>query len=193
MSCPEVFYYDFSDDKHILAELEPFLSEDRAAYCRGMKNSSAALRSAYCYMLLRLALKRKYGITDKPTFTLNEHGKPFLDNYSGIYFNMSHSDKKVVCAVAESPVGVDIQDIRHLNLNVGKKFLTDAELDKVRELNDDALDKELSRIWCIKESYGKMTGKGFGEGFRSFEADRLILENRVFLTWHNGFWISLCV
>ena len=193
MIVPEVYYYDFSAAGRSLSCLKPFLSDERYSYCAKMKNETAALRSAYGYMLLRLALKQKYGITEMPSFYCNEYGKPFLTEHQDIFFNISHSGKSVVCAVSEEPVGIDIQDIRHLSFNVGNKFLTDEELGMVTGLEPADLDRELCRIWCIKESYGKMTGKGFGEGFRSIEAERLIKENKAFVKFYNGFFISMCI
>ena len=193
MIIPEVYYYDFSGDNRGLDDLRPLLSPERYDYCAAMKNVTTALRSAYCFLLLRLVLKQKFGLDEMPSFTLNEHGKPFLHGHPDIFFNMSHSGKSVVCAVSDIPVGVDIQDIRHLSLNTGRKFLTDEETDMVTGLEPTAMDRELCRIWCIKESYGKMTGKGFGEGFRSIDAEKLIRECRAFITFHKGFFISLCV
>ncbi len=164
MIVPEVYYYDFSAAGRSLSCLKPFLSDERYSYCAKMKNETAALRSAYGYMLLRLALKQKYGITEMPSFYCNEYGKPFLTEHPDIFFNISHSGKSVVCAVSEEPVGIDIQDIRHLSFNVGNKFLTDEELGMVTGLEPADLDRELCRIWCIKESYGKMTGKASAKG-----------------------------
>ena len=191
---PEVWYYDFENDRHTLTELRGLLSRRRFEYCAGMKSEISGLRSAYGFLLLRYVLNRKYGISEMPEFTFGEHGKPFLAGYPDIFFNISHSQKKVVCAVSDTPVGVDIQDIRHLTLAVGKKFLTEREMNKVSSISDEyALDRELCRIWCIKESYGKMTGKGFGEGFCSVDADRLLTEGRAFADEKNECFISICI
>lgn len=194
MTLPEIYYYDFSQSDRILSDLREFLSDERYEYCSGMKSDTSALRSAYGFMLLRYALKKEYGITEMPVFAMNEYGKPFLSGHTDIWFNISHSQKSVVCAVADRPVGVDIQDIRPLNMRVGEKFMTKTEEAAVKSITDpDELNRELCRLWCIKESYGKMTGKGFGEGFKKVETDRLIAENRVSVTERGGFFISVCI
>jgi len=145
-------------------------------------------------MLLRYALKKEYGIREIPEFVLNEYGKPFLADHKDIFFNFSHSGKQVICAVDNSPIGIDIQDIRHLSLKVGEKFLSESEKKRISGIKDETmLDRELSRIWCIKESYGKMTGKGFGEGFRSFDTYDLMKSGQAFLTEKNGAFISICL
>ena len=40
----------------------------------------------------------------------NSYGKP-LSDYCNVYFNISHSDNYVVCAMARSEVGIDIEKI----------------------------------------------------------------------------------
>ena len=125
MSFPDIYYYDHSGDTRSLKELAPLLGENRAGYCGRMKNVNAALNSAYAFLLLRYALKKKYGISAVPEFNYNEYGKPFLKDFPDIYFSMSHCAGRVVCAVSDSPVGVDIQDHRKLNMRTAEKFLTD--------------------------------------------------------------------
>ena len=193
MNIPEIYYYDFSGDGYRIDDLKPFLSAERYAYCARMKNETACLRSAYCFMLLRYALKKEFGYTKIPSFERNEYGKPFLADTPDIFFNMSHTEKKVICAVADSPVGADIQDIRQIKNNVGRMFLSEIENSRLTGLSTEAAERELSRIWCVKESYGKMTGKGFAEGFRSFAADELIQRKKAFITERDGCFISLCI
>ena len=194
MSFPTVWLYDFSGDSHTLPELRALLGGQRYSYCSNMKNETAALRSAYAFLLLRYALKKEYGVTEIPTFTFNEYGKPFLKERPDLFFSLSHSGKRVVCAVDIAPVGADIQDIRDISLRTGEKFLEPNEYNIFSRITDEKkLSYELSMIWCVKESYGKMTGKGFGEGFRSFSAEDLLLsEQTAFVTERDGFFISVC-
>ena len=193
MTDPDVYFYDFSEDGRSVDELGALLGEERYAYCKNMKNKKAGLCSAYAFLLLRYALGKEFGITDIPVFIRGEQDKPFLRDTPDIFFNMSHIGTRVVCAVSRSPVGVDIQDIRPLKLHVGRKFLTAKELSKAESIADpDELSRELCRIWCIKESYGKFTGKGYTEGFSCFGADELVAAGKVRYTFRNGDFISVC-
>ena len=193
MTLPKVYLYNFSCDDHSLTDLEYLLGEQRFEYCAKMKSVKAGLCSAYAFLLLRYALKQEFGITDIPRFTYNEHGKPFLCGAEGIYFNMSHAAERVVCAVSRSPVGADIQDIRKMNLRTAEKFLTAGEFSAVSGITDEnKLNAELCRLWCIKESYGKFTGKGFGEGFTDFEADPLVTAGKVRWVRKDNYFISVC-
>ena len=152
------------------------------------------MRSVFAFLLLRYALHKEYGICDVPQFTINEHGKPFLSDYPDIYFSMSHCTSAVVCAVSRSPVGADIQDIRRLSLSIAGKFLTPAELERISLITDvEQRDKELCRLWSIKESFSKMTGKGFSEGFTGIDTGRLTSEGRALWTFRNGCYISVCI
>ena len=36
-----------------------------------------------------------------------KHGKPYLKNYSDVYFNISHSGKYVMCAAGDMEMGVE--------------------------------------------------------------------------------------
>ena len=158
-----------------------------------MKSVKAGTCSAYAFLLLRYALKKEFGITEMPSFTYNEHGKPFFRDHPDIYFNMSHSGTRAVCAVSRSPVGVDIQEIRKINFRAASKFLTTQELEAVTSLPDDEAEtEELSRLWCIKESIGKCTGKGFAEGFTSIEAESFIKIGKVRYTRCGDYFISVC-
>ncbi len=194
LTVPKIYYYNFAGDTNTLDELKEQLGTARYAYCKNMKSEAAALNSAYAFLLLRYALMKEYGITKIPEFDYNEHGKPFLKDFPDIYFSMSHCAGKVVCSVADVSVGADIQDIRKISQRAAEKFLTPEELKNISLITDEnKLTRELCRIWCIKESYGKMTGKGFGEGFRSFDADDLLNSGRAFVTEKDECYISSCI
>lgn len=194
MTFPTVYSFDFSGSKVDLDDIRQLLGQERYEYCKKMKNVKAAGCSAYVFLLLRYALKKEFGITEIPRFEYNEHGKPFLKDFPSVFFNMSHAGTRCVCAVSGSPVGIDVQDIRKLDLKTAGKFLTKNELAGVSEISDKAmLNEELCRLWCIKESYGKYTGKGFTEGFTGFEAEQLVKAGKVICTHRDDYFLSLCI
>ena len=193
MTFPTLYSTDFGDSPYSVDEMAGWLGEERYGYCKKMKSVKAGICSAYAFLLLRYALKKEFGLTDIPSFTRNEHGKPFLRDHPDIFFNMSHSGTRAVCAVSSRPVGADIQEIRRINLRAASKFLTPRELDEVALLPDDeSRTEELSRLWCIKESVGKCTGKGFSEGFTSFGSGSLINSGKVRCERYGNYFISVC-
>lgn len=193
MSYPTVYLYDFSREDRSIESLSELLGKERYEYCANMKSKKAESCSAYAFLLLRYALRREFGMTEIPVFCYNEYEKPFLKKYPDIFFNMSHVGTTVICAVSRRPIGADIQDERKIGLRTAGKFLTESELESVSAITDEnKLSDELCRLWCIKESYGKYTGKGFGEGFTSFEADKLVESGKAVFTKRDGFYISIC-
>jgi len=108
-------------------------------------------------LLLNYALD-EIGIID-PVFSTDKYGKPYLKNYSDVHFNLSHSERYVACIVSDSPVGVDIEYIHDINLNLAKRFFYGSEYDYI--LNNNNAKKAFFELWVLKESYMKMTGLGF--------------------------------
>jgi 4'-phosphopantetheinyl transferase len=98
--------------------------------------------------------------------TYSEKGKPeFLHDKvfkfancsncnTNIHFNISHSANYVACAIADSPVGIDIEGRRKVNSAVAKRYFTDEEIESIHS------DEDFFKIWTFKEALGKYTGDG---------------------------------
>lgn len=113
--------------------------------------------SVISYLLLLYALQENYGITN-PRIAYGRYGRPYLIEYPDIYFNISHCPKGCVCAVSDKEIGVDIQDVRPFSWEVAKRVCCENELRLLQDNKDKA--RMFTRIWTMKESYGKMTGEG---------------------------------
>lgn len=98
-----------------------------------------------------------------------ENGKPYLLGCPDFHFNLSHSGLWAVCAVADAPVGVDIQQERPVPSKLSRKF-TSAEQRQLQAVSLEQHDQLLFDLWVEKESYIKCTGQGLLCPFRSFEA-----------------------
>lgn len=81
---------------------------------------------------------------------IGEHGKPYLQNNSDIFFNLSHSGDYVLCGIAVRQIGVDIQK-RH-----------DKDVSGVKEKIHNAQDKDedFFLLFSAKEAFCKCTGEG---------------------------------
>lgn len=80
----------------------------------------------------------------------NETGKPFYP--SGPYFNISHSGKYVIMAIANQEVGVDIEEDIEKNMDILLKIFNEAESKMIKEHAD------FYYLWCAKESLIKCMG-----------------------------------
>ena len=98
-------------------------------------------------------------------------GKPYLKDYPEIYFNLSHSGDYVCCAVGDEPVGVDIQKVVPVKAGLAERFFTENEIRQLKELSKEKREQLFFRMWSIKESYIKFTGRGMKQGIDTFEID----------------------
>lgn len=120
-------------------------------------------------ILLSIALSER-GLTEEETKT-GPHGKPYLPGEDRFFFNLSHSGSRVMCAVAEEPVGCDVQQITDIReyQRIASRFFAQDEVLSMERIADDQERKELFfRYWALKESYIKATGEGFSMPMNQF-------------------------
>lgn len=97
-------------------------------------------------------------------------GKPFLADIPGFFFNLSHSGEYVLCAWDERELGADLQKMeRPVTDALAKKVLTQAEYANFCKLSESERTREFYRVWTIKESCCKLTGKGLSQNFQELE------------------------
>ena len=84
-----------------------------------------------------------------------ESGKPYYPN--GPFFNISHSGKYVLLAVADQDVGVDIEECVEKNMDVLLKIFNEAEAKMIKEHAD------FYYLWCAKESLIKCMGSSISK------------------------------
>ncbi len=188
-----LYYADFSglNAEDLLSTYADKSDSERLSKLTRTLAPEAKVRSLLAGYLLRIGLREwlnKKGQTSteiqadvtaredvwQPAYRYGENGKPYLADYPDIYFNLSHSKDVVVCVIAGQEIGVDIQ--RHVKIkeNLARRFFTEEEstfLDKLR-LEDGSIGKDYEecffRLWSIKESYIKFTGRGMKQGLDTF-------------------------
>lgn len=76
-------------------------------------------------------------------------------------FNLSHSEKRVMCAIADQEVGCDVEKITAMEPEVARQIFTSCEYEKIAACRAGKQQDEMFfRIWTLKESYMKATGLG---------------------------------
>lgn len=97
-------------------------------------------------------------------FTTNEYGKPYLlSPPQPFHFSLSHSGHWVVCAVGQSPVGIDVQLMEPVDNSFARQVMTPEDYEHYLSL---PLQQRLSYfydLWTQQESFLKLTGRGMGE------------------------------
>lgn len=116
--------------------------------------------------LLRTTLSRYADMAPEDwTFVSNAHGRPAIANagITGLTFNLSHSRKLVVLAVAwHCELGIDTEDllIRSPPLEIADRFFAPEEVASLRALPEDRRLQRFFQYWTLKESYIKARGRG---------------------------------
>ena len=112
--------------------------------------------------LCRNMLLRHFSI-ENPRFLTSEHGKPYLEG-NGVYFNISHSQGVIACAVCDMPIGIDIEFLSSSEnedklKRLAKRFFGENEIDFI--LASDNIHYDFYYIWTRKEAISKCVGLPF--------------------------------
>lgn len=114
-------------------------------------------------LLQNAALEAVFGKNDY-RIEISPSGKPYVINAEGVYFNLSHAGKFVLCAVSDIPVGADIEEIAEAQtvMGIADRFFSMLERDAIALSPSPA--EAFCRLWTLRESYVKMRGTGFDRG-----------------------------
>lgn len=102
------------------------------------------------YTILRMALWEQYRWRDFPEVTLSSFGKPGFADFPTVHFNLSHTTGAVLVAVADAPVGVDIEKIRPVSQR------------SMRRIADVTSERAFFQSWVRREARAKRGGAGIG-------------------------------
>lgn len=137
-------------------------------------------------ILARYAVKRHWGMSmTKQRFVCTKYGKPYPENISGAYFNISHSGQYVVCAVHTAPIGIDVQEITPYSFDVARRVCSEEELEQIQRSRDR--DSAFIRLWTRKEAVLKRNGTGIlGADIRHCLEEETVASRRM-----GRYWISV--
>ncbi len=89
----------------------------------------------------------------------NQYGKPYFHGISDQYFNVSHSGKWVVCGWCQYEIGVDVEVVKDIDINIAKRFFDKSEYEVITGKNIDEQKILFYDLWTLKESYIKYIGR----------------------------------
>jgi len=125
--------------------------------------------------LPRIEICRATKLNNKQlAFAVNEFGKPYLTQNVSIHFNVSHSGYYVACAISDTPVGIDIECLRPIDLKVAERFFTSDEIAYIATKSGDI--HRFYEVWTKKEARIKLDGRGLSMPLSSFS----VFESREF-------------
>ncbi|GAA0731487.1 hypothetical protein GCM10009430_43780 [Aquimarina litoralis] len=88
-------------------------------------------------------------------FLKDSYGKPFIKN-SNLNFNISHSGNTVVCIFSHQDIGIDIEEIQHIEYTLFENVFSDQEMQKIEQYGVS----KFYEYWTKKEAIIKAIGKG---------------------------------
>lgn len=105
------------------------------------------------------------------TFRRGEHGKPYLCDaqgvrLEGVHFNLSHSAGGILVAVAEYPIGVDIETFRSPSSGLLRRCMNEEE--RLRIEQSAVPLQTFAELWTRKEAVGKCRGTGINDDMPNF-------------------------
>ena len=147
-----------SDD--VFEALLPYAEPYKQKNIKSHSKKDEADRMLVGDMLLKYVLKKQFSIPmSNLNIQLGEFGKPYLPDYPDVHFNISHSGDFVVCAVSQSPVGIDIQTILTDKERIARRVLSSEKLQEIEESTEP--DLLFTKYWAEKEALLKLVGCGF--------------------------------
>ncbi|MCI6323801.1 MAG: 4'-phosphopantetheinyl transferase superfamily protein [Bacteroidales bacterium] len=136
----------------------PLVSEQRREQALQYKHAFGQYACLKSYLMLQDLLREHYGIEGDLVFSYNEHGKPMLKEVSNIHFSISHCKEAIAVAVADRPVGIDVETLRMPSEALAEKVMDKGE--KLRFDISDTPEDFFTALWTAKEAVMKCRGTG---------------------------------
>lgn len=176
-----ILYTFISEEKHqsLIDRYVPLFSEDSKRDILRYGRWQDAQLSLLGKVLLQYGLRTFYNITDVETGIL-PNKKPYLIGQN-LHFNISHSKDLVACAIAEYPLGIDLEfndpEVSYFDFT---SQMTSNEIREIYDSEDRA--KAFFAWWTRKEAVIKAHGAGMMLSLDSFEVihDECIIDEEKF-------------
>lgn len=109
-----------------------------------------------------------------------EFGRPYVPGSAD--FNLTHSGAMVALSTADQITGLDVEQIREIDLDLFGSYMTDAQWEEIRSSKEPFT--RFFHYWTIKEAVMKALGLGFRLPLEEIELranDRALVRGK---TWH---------
>ena len=159
-ACCRTTDYTPEDLQRLYADLSP----SRKARISRLRRDADRQRSLAAELLVYDLLKKHCGI-DSARLHCKENGQPYLSGCQ-MYVSIAHSGDRIACAISREPVGIDIELIRPIDLNICRHVCVPEETQYLAAhrqtglCDDPATLRRFYEIWTAKEAYFKKCGTG---------------------------------
>lgn len=133
------------------------------------KNMLAMQHNLLSGLMVKCVARSIFGFSRTETsLAYGENSKPYFDRRPSLHFNVSHSGQWVVAAFSDKPVGIDIEKIREVNLQIAHRFFSPEEISNLMRTPEHIRKSCFFNFWTLKESYLKAIGTGLTRPLSSF-------------------------
>jgi len=127
-----------------------------------------SLRTLCGEIIVRAVISKQFDIkNDQIKIEKNFYGKPYIPNLP-IHFSISHAGDWVVCAFSTRNIGIDIEQIKDIQLDIAERFFSREEYNFLMEKEESERQESFYDLWTLKESYIKWIGSGLSTPLDSF-------------------------
>ena len=93
-------------DERKIAECLSWFPQERVDNVLKINHAQGRREKVAAYVLLVEMMRERSLLQELPLVGYAENGKPFLQNYPELHFNMSHCKRAVAVALHDAPVGI---------------------------------------------------------------------------------------
>jgi 4'-phosphopantetheinyl transferase len=139
----------------------------------------SAYRNFLCgRVLVRHLIARRLNVSPESLeLELTKHGKPFLRGQEKLLFNISHTHQEICFALADKPVGIDVEQYSNQNIEFLHNALTPEEKRTIHSCVGTEKKRCLIKIWTAKEAIAKCAGTGITKEILSVNLSAYIFTN----------------
>jgi 4'-phosphopantetheinyl transferase len=156
-----------------------------ANYVRPVDRQRSLLAALLARHVIAERLNLSFGIV---RFQPTAFGKLELVNDPRIFFNITHSGSWIGVAVDIQSVGIDIEQVRPIDLGIAKRFFSESEVADLLSLPEQKQLDYFYQLWTLKESYLKEQGSGLSQPLDNFA---IRLHGGRFRLHEGGQWSNL--
>lgn len=155
-------------------QLLSILSPDKQKRIIRLVRKEDKYRILLADILVRNILSKRCKIHPKVIrYDYNQFGKPFFQQFKSVSFNVSHAGDWVVCIFDYTPVGIDVEKVQPINLEIGKLVFSEEEYQDLQRKSEGRERLEyFYDLWTLKESYVKARGMGLSLPLNAYTIKR---------------------
>lgn len=149
--------------------LLPHISPERKARIAKLWRTEDQIRSIVAEALCHYLLKKAYRLYVRElVLARGPQGKPYFQDTSAPSFNISHAGNWVVCAVGDTAIGIDVEQMKNRPLPKAQRLFSEQEQSWIAQKSPQEQLEAFYQLWTLKESYIKKTGCGLSTSLKDF-------------------------